>query len=61
MVPVWLLFAAMFTMIVIVASLFWLHLQDHEKEQIEAEDFAKTLLKRLEDLIEEKLNDEGPE
>lgn len=57
MVPILLLLAAMFTMIVTLGSLFLLHLRDHEKEQIDAEDFARKLL----DMIEERQDDEGPE
>jgi len=56
-VPILLLLAAMFTMIVTLGSLFLLHLRDHEKEQIDAEDFARKLL----DMIEERQDDEGPE
>lgn len=61
MVPVLLLFAAMFIMIVTLGLLFLTHLRDHEKEEIEAEEFAQKLLTRLQNMIEEKLNDEGPE
>lgn len=62
MVPVLLLFAAMFTMIVTLGLLFLYHLRDHEKEQVEAEEFAQKLLTRLQHMIEETLRDgEGPE
>jgi hypothetical protein len=45
--PVLLLFAAMFILITVLGSLFLMHLRDHEKEQMEAEEFAQWLFERL--------------
>ncbi len=61
MVPIYLLFVAMFTMITIIGSLFLLHLKDHEKESVDAEEFARTLLDRFDEIIEEKLNETDEE
>jgi hypothetical protein len=56
MIPVLLLFAAMFILIVILGSLFLIHLRDHEKEAIEAEEFAQIFLRRMEEEIRRQLH-----
>lgn len=41
-----------------------MHLRDHEKEQTDAEEFARKLLTRFDQMIDDKLQemeDEGPD
>jgi len=52
MLSILLLLAAMFIMIVTLGSLFLMHLRDHEREEIEAEDFARKLLDRIREQLD---------
>jgi hypothetical protein len=47
----------MFILIVTVALLFQQHLRDHEQEQMDAELFAERLLKRFNEMIDDKLQE----
>ena len=55
MVPILLLFAAMFLMIVTLGLLFLQHLRDHEKEEVEAEAIAQMFLRRINEQIDRRL------